>query len=107
MRLWRDTSRQIFYGAQGLFLARLGAEIGYNLISGILVSSPLFQDILAQYSPCYQVLLGTNLLGNAQADNIHSLLLKGEMYAGCDGSEKDGIGACLYGFTSSRFMGTV
>ena len=107
MRLWRDTIRQIFYGDHGLFLTRLGAEIRYTHNTGMVTAEPLFQDMLAQYPPRYQALLGKDLLVNAQADNIHALLLKGELYAGSDGSEKDGIGAHAYGFTSNKYLGTV
>ena len=63
----------------------------------MLVAAPLFQDMLSQYPPRYQAILGKDLLENAQADNIHALLLKGDLYAGSDGSEKDGIGAHAYG----------
>lgn len=69
--------------------------------------NPIFQAILSQYSSRYQALLGTNQLGNVQADNIRSLLINGNFYTGSDESEKDGIGAHAYGFTSSGYMGTV
>ena len=54
----------------------------------MVTAEPLFQDMLAQYPPRYQALLGKDLLENAQADNSHALLLEGGLYAGSDGSEK-------------------
>ena len=54
----------------------------------MVTAEPLYQDMLAQYPPRYQALLGKDHLENAQADKIHALLLKGDLYAGSDGSEK-------------------
>ena len=107
LRLWRDTLRQLFCGANGLFPVKLGATIRYAHKEGLLVNAPNFEDILAQYPPRYQAILGKHILGNAQADKIHSLLIKGDLYAGSDGSEKGGIGAHAYGFTSNKFLGPV
>lgn len=60
-----------------------------------------------QYLMRYRALLEHNLLGNEQADAIYFLLCEGGMCAGSDGSEKDGIGAHAYGFTSGKTVGKV
>ena len=107
MKLWRETIRQLFYNASGVFPARLGRQLTPTIASGGLVNTPRFQDILRQYPQRYRALLGDSLLGNLQVDSIHALLLEGCLYAGSDGSEKDGIGAHAYGFTSGRELGKV
>ena len=86
---------------------QLVTEIRYTHDTGMLIATPLFQDMLAQYPPRYQAILGKDLLANAQADNIYDLILKGDLYAGSDGSEKEGIGAHAYGFTSNKYLGMV
>ena len=48
--------------------------------------------------------MGPELLGNAQAEHISDLMRRGELYAGSDGSVKDGLGAHAYGFTSGRHI---
>ena len=46
-------------------------------------------------------------MGNAQASHISDIMRRGELYAGSDGSIKDGFGAHIYGFTSGRHIGNV
>ena len=41
------------------------------------------------------------------AEQIQGLMLQGHLYAGSDGSEKEGIGAHAYGFTSGIIEGVV
>lgn len=40
-------------------------------------------------------------------DEIQDLMIQGKIYAGSDGSEKEGIGAHAYGFTSWSLEGDV
>jgi len=70
-------------------------------------NAPLFSDILLQYLSRLKGILGDNKLANTQVDQIHALLLRGELYAGSDGSEKEGIGAHVYGFMSGKEEGIV
>jgi len=63
---------------------------------------PLFPDMLLQYLPRYQEILGDNKLANTHADQIQALLVRGGVYARSDGLKKEGIGAHAYGFTSGK-----
>lgn len=94
-----------FYGAQGLFLTRLGRPLYQPIQSGLLVPALRFQDNLMQYPQRYRSLLGRSLLYNEHADQIHVSFFEGGLYAGNDGSEKDGIGAHPYRFTNGRIEG--
>ena len=105
-KLWRETIRHVFYGAQGLYPTRLGATIQTEA-SGLVNNSTLFEDMLAQYPARFQAILRERKMSNAMAAQIQGLMLQGHLYAGSDGSEKEGIGAHAYGFTSGIMEGVV
>ena len=44
---------------------------------------------------------------NTMADAIQDLMIQGKLYAGIDGSEKEGIGAHVYGFNSGSIDGNM
>ena len=52
-------------------------------------------------------LLGDITIGDKQVNNIMDLLRAGNLYAGSDGSVKDGCGSHAYGFTNGTGAGTV
>ena len=52
-------------------------------------------------------LLGDVTIGDAQVHNIMDLLRSGTLYAGSDGSVKDGCGTHAYGFTNGTAVGIV
>ena len=104
-KLWRETIRQVFYGAQGLYPSRLGVSL--ETVTRGLNNTSLFEDMLAQYPDRYQAILGERKISNAMAEQIQGLMIQGHLYAGSDGSEKEGIGAHAYGFTSGIIEGVV
>ena len=72
-----------------------------------MVYSIVLSSIFKQYPPCYRHIEGNITIGDAEANTILRLLRSGALYAGSDGSVKDGCGAHAYGFTSSKDEGTV
>ena len=57
-KLWRNTIKQIFYGAQGLFPTRLEAMLSTPEQGSMVQTTPLFSDTLLHYSPRYKAILG-------------------------------------------------
>ena len=47
-----------------------------------------FEDMLAQYDSKYQAILGVLEITSSKYDDIISVLLHGNLYAGSDGSDK-------------------
>ena len=64
-------------------------------------------EILCQYPEEYKTLLGSFILGNDQIGEIILLMKQGALYAGSDGSVKNGIGSHAYGFTSRKLQGKI
>lgn len=58
-----------------------------------------------QYPTRYPAILEDITLNNKQADQIHDLMIRGEIYAGSDSLEKDGVGDHAYGFMTGRKEG--
>ena len=69
----------------GLFPPRLGAILSTSEQGSMVKTAPLFSDMLLQYPPHYQDILGDNKLANAQADQIQAVLFRGELYDGSNG----------------------
>ena len=75
MKLWRDTIKQLFNGAQILFPARLGVRMSIPPQEGLIHVAPIFSDIILQYPAKYQAILGNSIFSNDQADQIYDLMM--------------------------------
>ena len=108
LKLWRDTLRNIFCGAAGPYTMTLGPIsrplVNRNLLEGTYGTC---HAIICQFPEKYKKLLGIHLLGDAQLNEIIMLLKNGDLYAGSEGSSKNGIGSHAYGFTSGKYTSTV
>jgi hypothetical protein len=107
MKLWRDTIRKVFLGIQGIYPHGLGDEIVAPLPRPMLRNMPSFLAILSQYDTEYGSILGQVNFGEDQVRQIITLLQNGELYAGSDGSVKNGRGSHAYGFTSGVKRGDI
>ena len=107
MKLWRDTIRRLFFSANGIYPKYLEAITKQPMETVMLRYVPRFQDILEQLDACYRIMLGNNLLYDDAVEQIVLLLMKGQLYAGSDGSVKDERGAHAYGFTSGKDVGEI
>ena len=107
MKSWRNTIRRIFFSASGIYPKHLGAIIEQPREAVMIRYAPRFQDIVDQYEACYRIMLGKEVLGNEEVEQILLLLVNGHLYAGSDGSVKDDRGAHAYGFTSGKYVGEI
>jgi len=62
----------------------------------LLTKQGAFYGMLQQYPPRYQVLLGKRLLGYHQINAVIDLIKTESLYAGNNGSVKDGMGGHAY-----------
>ena len=59
----------------------------------LLTKQGCFYEMLQQYPPRYQALLGKRLLGNHQSNAVVNLIDTGSLYAGSNRLAKDGMEA--------------
>ena len=98
-------NKDLFYGMNGIYPHHLGTQFPTYRSQELLVNRGTFSSIIRQYPMCYKKILGERLVNDCQTDEIIKLLRDSILYAGSDGSVKNGCGAHAYGFTSSNEEG--
>ena len=66
----------------------MGARLRAPIQRSLLIKYPIINILLLQYPPKYQVILGPDILGNEETDEIHDILIKGKLYTGINASKK-------------------
>ena len=66
-----------------------------------------FKAVLDQYDKRFKSIIGITTLREEQVQKFIALLNSGKLYAGSDGSEKDGRGSHVYGFKNRDKEGEI
>ena len=85
--------RKIFLVINGIYPKKLGRIIPILLIQPMLRDTCSFEAVLDQYENEFRAILGQVKFGEDQVWKISAILKEGHLYAGGDGSSKEGRGS--------------
>ena len=92
MKLWRDTVQRIFCGISGINPDHLENITPTPTQRDMTQDAVSFKTVLAQYEKRFTSIISITTFGEDEVQEIISLLKAGKLYAGGNGSEKDGRG---------------